>query len=127
VETGDLEQAGRIVLSNALEHYNPNKLVNDKPVQFETYAIAAIRRGISRAIHDSSWSKAAADHEKIINKAKATLEQELGRPPTFPELAKELDVSEERLAEMISSCGRNRPLYLNQSSSAAIRRRGSLR
>lgn len=118
VETEDLEQAGRIALANALKHYNPDKRVNEKPVEFITYAIASIRKGVARCIHDSSWSKAAADNEKAINKAKAELEQEFGRPPTAAELAEQLGVSEKRLSDMWNSCGRNRPLYIHQSSSS---------
>lgn len=108
----DLEQAGRISLYNALIHYNPYA-----KAAFQTYAIASIRTGVSRAIRDASWYKAGAINERSINRAKADLVCELGRDPSDEEIADQMGVTSKRYNDMVASCAHNRPFYMNQPSS----------
>lgn len=115
IDKNDLLLAGQLGLWQALTHYNPETVVDGKAVQFVTYAISAIRTSIAKCIRESSWSKAAADHEKAINLARAELQEKLGRNPNIRELAEHLEVTEERATDMINACGNNKPVYMHQT------------
>src|SRR5690242_17843208 len=75
-----------------------------KGYRFSTYATWWIRQSISRAIADHARTIRVPMHvvETITSLARLSrrLEQDLGREPVAEELAAELGMSEERLAEI---------------------------
>jgi len=86
VDLLDLVQEGNIGLMTAVQKYNP-----DLGFRFSTYATHWIRQAITRAVANSSRTIRmpvhAVEQARINNKAIAILSEELGRTPTFQEVA----------------------------------------
>ena len=72
-------------------------------VKFETYASTRIRGAIIDHIRRMDWvPRTLRQKSKQLEKVFSKLEDELGRPPTDTELAKELDLSVEETQDLIS-------------------------
>ena len=95
----DLIQEGNIGLIKAVE-----KFEHERNLKFSTYASWWIRQSISRAIADQARTIRVPVHMiETINKMvrlQRYLMQELGRMPTQEELADQMDLSVERLAQI---------------------------
>jgi len=96
----DIAQEGFIGLINATEMFDPTR-----GVKFTTYASHAVQGAIQHYLRDKGklirepgWLH---DLNQKINKAMARLHQRLGREPTVGEIAEELNLPDQQIADAV--------------------------
>ncbi len=97
VEVDDLASMGIFGLLDAIERFDPSL-----GVKFKTYAMNRIRGSILDELRSLDWvPRLVRIKASRIEKACAALERELGRAPTFYEMAKKLDMDFDEYTSMI--------------------------
>jgi RNA polymerase primary sigma factor len=95
----DLIQEGNVGLMRAVDRFDYRR-----GFKFSTYATWWIRQAISRAIADQGRTIRmpvhVLDSVNKLTRARREMAQVMGRVPTLDELAKELDLEPERVAEL---------------------------
>ena len=97
----DLFQVGCIGLIKAISNFDPTK-----NVRFSTYGVPMIAGEIRRYLRDNSAirvSRSIRDVAYRVLQCKEAKLSELGREPSLEELAKELDLPEEDVAEALDA------------------------
>ncbi len=94
----DLTQVGMIGLMNAIDRFDPSR-----GIRFATYATPTIVGEIRRYFRDRGWAvkvpRRLQEMNLAANKAIDGLTQKLNRAPTVPELAREMEISEQEALE----------------------------
>jgi RNA polymerase sigma factor for flagellar operon FliA len=107
VEVDDLVQAGMIGLLDAISRYEENH-----GAQFETYAVLRIRGAMLDELRSNDWMpRSTRQNMRKVEQAMATLQQQLGRPPSESEVAKSLKLSLADYQEMLGDSGGHQLVY----------------
>jgi RNA polymerase sigma factor for flagellar operon FliA len=107
VEVDDLVQAGMIGLLDAINRYEENH-----GAQFETYAVLRIRGAMLDELRSSDWMpRSTRQNMRKVEQAMATLQQQLGRPPSESEIARSLKLSLADYQEMLGDSGGHQLVY----------------
>lgn len=111
----DLSQVALLGLVKAVDRFDPTT-----GNQFSTFAVPTIMGEIRRHFRDHLWSvhvpRGLQELSQQVNRANEKMAAELGRCPTFSELAARLRVSEERVVEAMSLEELNQPMSLHGQS-----------
>ena len=98
----DLTQVAMIGLLNAVDRFDPSR-----EVQFSTYAAATIVGELKRHFRDKGWAlrvpRRLQELAVRVNRALPELTQTLGRSPTIPELAEQLGVGTDEIADAMDA------------------------
>jgi RNA polymerase sigma-B factor len=98
----DLIQVGSIGLIKAIDRFDI-----ERGLEFSTFATPTILGEIKRHFRDTGWllhvPRRAQELQTALNTARAELSQELGRPPTVPELSTRLGVGEDIVVEALDA------------------------
>ena len=98
VDRADLTSYGMFGLMDAIEKFDV-----DTGYRFQTYAVQRIRGAIVDELRSMDWvPRSVRRKARNIEKAIARLQNRLGRPPEDPELAEELGISTETLADHLA-------------------------
>ena len=97
----DLYQVGCIGLIKAISNFDP-----DKQVRFSTYGVPMIAGEVRRYLRDNSAirvSRSIRDVAYKVLQCKEAQTLRLGREPTLEEIAKELDLPQEEVAQALDA------------------------
>lgn len=98
VDGGDIISYGLFGLIDAIEKFDP-----ERGFKFETYAIARIKGAILDELRSLDWvPRSVRSKARKIEQAYIDLENRLRRPPSDAELAEELGMTSEELADVFS-------------------------
>ena len=110
VELTDLINTGVIGLIEAFGHFDP-----DRGVKFETYAVPRIRGAILDELRALDWvPRSTRAKSREIDRAVTVLENELGRAPGRPELAKQMNLTDRELHLAIDDVSSTNMLSLDE-------------
>jgi RNA polymerase sigma-B factor len=111
----DLVQIGAIGLIKAIDRFDLNR-----GIELRAYAAPNIAGEIKRYFRDIAWMvhvpRSLRELNVQLSRLNEQLTSELGRSPTYPELAKAASVDEERVVEALDSSRAYAPLSLSARS-----------
>jgi RNA polymerase sigma-B factor len=111
----DLVQVASVGLLKAIDRFDP-----DRAVAFSSFAVPTILGELKRHFRDKGWSvRVPRDLQELAVRVERVADRmagEAGRAPTTAELARRLDVSEERVLEAREAAGAHRALSLEQGA-----------
>ena len=109
--TDDIVGYGVEGLIDAIDRFNPNK-----GVRFETYALMRIRGAIIDKIRNLDWVPRGTKRRfKKIQSATIKLQITLGRTPTSEEIAKEVELTKEKVESTLNEMDSNTLVSLYDS------------
>ncbi|MGW1837325.1 RNA polymerase sigma factor WhiG [Streptomyces sp. BBFR2] len=98
VEQADFVSSGVFGLIDAIEKFEP-----ERSIKFETYAITRIRGAMIDELRALDWiPRSVRQKARAVERAYATLEAQLRRTPSEPEVAREMGISLEDLHGVFS-------------------------
>lgn len=98
IELDDMISCGVIGLMDAIEKFDPTR-----DNKFKTYAEFRIRGAILDELRSQDWvPRSVREKAKIVEKAYAKLEKDLGRPASDEEMCEELKCSMDEFHELIN-------------------------
>ena len=98
IELDDLISCGVIGLMDAIEKFDPTR-----DNKFKTYAEFRVRGAILDELRAQDWvPRSIREKAKMIERAYAKLESELGRPATDEEMCEELQVSQDEFHSLLN-------------------------
>lgn len=107
----DLIQVARIGLVKSVDRYVPGK------GRFMAFAVPTIRGEVRRHFRDATWSmrvpRKVQETQLRMRSTVEELSQRLNRPPTDPEIARELGVDEDEVSQSQSAHWAYRPVSLD--------------
>jgi RNA polymerase sigma factor for flagellar operon FliA len=107
VEVDDLVQAGMIGLLDAISRYEENH-----GAQFETYAVLRIRGAMLDELRSNDWMpRSTRQNMRKVEQAMASLQQQLGRPPSESEIARSMKLSLADYQDMLGDSGGHQLVY----------------
>jgi RNA polymerase sigma factor FliA len=103
VDEEDLVSYGLLGLIGAIERYDP-----ERDVKFETYAVTRIKGAIIDELRSLDWvPRSVRARAREIERAIATVEAKLHRPPTDEEIANQVGISVAELEESLADISRS--------------------
>ena len=97
VDADDLVNIGMIGLINAVDRYQA-----DRAPSFAAYARIRVQGAIVDEMRKNDWvPRSVRDRAAMIERSRRSLSEKLGRDPSHGEIAKDLNVDENRLFELI--------------------------
>lgn len=98
IEVDDLISCGVIGLMDAIEKFDPTR-----DNKFKTYAEFRIRGAILDELRAQDWvPRSIREKAKLVERAYAKLESNLGRPATDEEMCKELQCSQDEFYDLLN-------------------------
>ena len=96
VDQHDLTSEGVIGLINAVERFEPGR-----GLQFSTFAVPRILGAIKDSLRSSDWvPRSVRDELKRVDRTRASLEDETGRPPSDAEVAAAMGLTTKELSAL---------------------------
>lgn len=106
----DLVGAGLVGLIKAVDQFD-----TERGIKFETYAIALIRGAILESLREYDWMpRSISDKAKRIKRATSKLKEELGREPTYDEIAEAMGIDVNNLISWLSEISYRLPISLDE-------------
>jgi len=114
VEHADLISYGVFGLIDAIDKYDPQR-----PVKFETYAIARIRGAIIDELRSLDWiPRSIRSRAREVERAHADLEAKLHRTPSEREMADHLEITAEEYRSTINRLSNLNIIALDEVTSS---------
>jgi RNA polymerase sigma factor FliA len=99
VDADDLYQIGMLGLMDAVERYEDSRAVS-----FTAYVRMRVKGAILDEMRKQDWvPRSVRDRAARLNNARKALSEQLGRSPRHDELAKFMEITEDRLEELIQT------------------------
>jgi RNA polymerase sigma factor for flagellar operon FliA len=97
VDADDLYQIGMLGLMDAVERYEDSRAVS-----FTAYVRMRVKGAILDEMRKQDWvPRSVRDRAAALDGARRTLTEQLGRKPTHTELAQFMEITEDRLEELL--------------------------